>query len=82
MAVAGVAGSLPLITCPLSPRTKLPYFAPPTLEDTMAKKRRSAKALVMTPLFRIREEQPKKGKGSFRRKPRGHIDPEAFLLVV
>lgn len=46
----------------------------------MAKRRRSAKALVMTPLFRSREEQPKKGKGSYRRKPRGHIDPEAFLL--
>ncbi len=30
--------------------------------------RKQAKALVMTPRFRPRQEAPKKGKGSYRRK--------------
>jgi stalled ribosome alternative rescue factor ArfA len=36
----------------------------------MSRRQRSAKALVFNPLFRSRQEQAKKGKGCYNRKPR------------
>ncbi len=36
----------------------------------MKRKKRSAKALVMDPVFRPRQEKSKKGKGSYARRPR------------
>lgn len=36
----------------------------------MKRRHRSAKALVFDPLFRSRQEQAKKGKGSYNRRPR------------
>lgn len=40
----------------------------------MNKKRRSAKSLVFVPLFRLRQEKVKKGKGSYTRRPRNRND--------
>lgn len=40
----------------------------------MKRKKRSAKALVMDPLFRPRQEKSKKGKGSYARRPRHQSD--------
>lgn len=42
--------------------------------------RAGAKALVLTPLFRPRQEKAKKGKGSYTRKPR-HSSPDAGLVL-
>lgn len=42
--------------------------------------RSGAKALVLTPLFRPRQEKAKKGKGSYTRKPR-HSSPDAGLVL-
>lgn len=47
----------------------------------MKKRRKHAKALVMQPLYRQRQEQAAKGKGSYRRKARSQTDwsgPSAF----
>lgn len=50
----------------------------------MAKKRKSgpnkAKSLVAQPLFRCRQEQPAKGKGSYRREAFRSTDREAFYF--
>jgi len=43
--------------------------------------RSGAKALVLTPLFRPRQEKAKKGKGSYTRKPR-HSSPDAGLVLL
>lgn len=40
----------------------------------MKKRRKHAKALVMQPLFRPRQEAPQKGKGSYRRQARSQSD--------
>ena len=40
----------------------------------MQKRRKHAKALVMQPLFRQRQETPQKGKGSYRRQARSQSD--------
>ena len=43
--------------------------------------RKQAKALVMTPRFRPRQEAPKKGKGSYRRnKPRLDTLDRGFFM--
>lgn len=47
----------------------------------MKTKKRSAKSLVFTPLFRPRQETPKKGKGSYNRQPR-HPSNDAGLFVA
>lgn len=46
----------------------------------MKRKKRSAKALVMDPLFRPRQEKSKKGKGSYARRPRNQSDDAGLLL--
>lgn len=46
----------------------------------MKSKKRSAKSLVFEPLFRSRQEKPKKGKGSYARQPR-HQSADAGLFL-
>lgn len=48
------------------------------------KRTNKAKSIIAQPLFRSREEQPKKGKGSYRRnnKASRFNSPEAFLFLV
>lgn len=48
------------------------------------KRTNKAKSIIAQPLFRSREEQPKKGKGSYRRdnKASGLLDQEAFLYLA
>ena len=52
----------------------------------MAKPRKrrpnQAKSLVAQPLFRCRQEQPKKGKGSYRREAFQSRDREAFYFLA
>ncbi|SDT29764.1 alternative ribosome rescue factor ArfA [Pseudomonas oryzae] len=52
----------------------------------MAKQRKSgpnkAKSLVAQPLFRCRQEQPAKGKGSYRREAFRFTDREASSFVA
>ncbi len=52
----------------------------------MAKTSRSrpnkAKSLVAQPLFRCRQERPKKGKGSYRREAFRSDDREAFVFLA
>jgi stalled ribosome alternative rescue factor ArfA len=49
----------------------------------MKRKKRSAKALVMDPLFRPRQEKSKKGKGSYARRPRNqNHDSGPFLFMT
>lgn len=40
----------------------------------MSKRRKHAKALVLQPLFRSRQEKARKGKGSYNRKARFDTD--------
>lgn len=49
----------------------------------MSKRRKHAKALVMQPVFRPRQEAAKKGKGSYRRdqKTRSQSDWSGFSLL-
>lgn len=57
-----------------------------TTEDThMAKSRKrpnKAKTLVAQPLFRSRQETPKKGKGSYRREASQSTGWEASVLLA
>ena len=46
----------------------------------MKKRRKHAKALVMQPLFRLRQETPEKGKGSYRRQKARKEDCGPFAL--
>jgi alternative ribosome-rescue factor len=46
----------------------------------MKKRRKHAKALVMQPLFRPRQESAKKGKGSYCRKARSQSDWSGFCF--
>ncbi len=48
------------------------------------KRTNKAKSIIAQPLFRSREEQPKKGKGSFRRdnKTSWSNSQEAFLYLA
>jgi alternative ribosome-rescue factor len=48
------------------------------------KRTNKAKSIVAQPLFRSRQEQPKKGKGSYRRNNKASRvnSPEAFLFLV
>ena len=48
------------------------------------KRPNKAKSIVAQPLFRCRQEQPKKGKGSYRRdnKASWSNSPEAFLYLA
>lgn len=46
------------------------------------KKRQSAKALVFQPLFKLRTEKKKKGRGSYERKPRNGQPCEAFSFAA
>ncbi|AYN95695.1 MULTISPECIES: alternative ribosome rescue factor ArfA [Pseudomonas] len=51
----------------------------------MTKKQRrpnKAKSTIAQPLFRCRQEKPKKGKGSYRREAFPTDDGKAFLLVA
>jgi alternative ribosome-rescue factor len=54
--------------------------------NLMGKKSRSrpnkAKSLVAQPLFRCRQEQAKKGKGSYRREAFRSDDREAFVFLA
>jgi len=72
------------------PRTK-PYSAPriPTQpgKPTMSKKPKKhgpnkAKSIVAQPLFRCRQEQPDKGKGSYRREAFQSRDWEASYFLA
>lgn len=49
----------------------------------MAKKSRPnrAKSIVAQPLFRCRQEKPKKGKGSYRREASQSYDSEASVFL-
>lgn len=52
-------------------------------KSKQAKPPGKAKALVMQPLFRSRQETPRKGKGSYRRNASRHADGrEAPVLRV
>ena len=56
-----------------------------TLRDMMSKQRKrpnKAKSLVAQPLFRSRQEQPKKGKGSYRREAFQSSNWEASVLLA
>ena len=46
------------------------------------KRTNKAKSIIAQPLFRSRQEQPKKGKGSYRRNQKASRmnSPEAFLF--
>lgn len=48
------------------------------------KRSNKAKSIVAQPLFRSRQEQPKKGKGSYRRtqKASRFNNPEAFIFLA
>lgn len=48
------------------------------------KRTNKAKSIIAQPLFRSREERPKKGKGSYRRdnKASWSNSPEAFLFLA
>ena len=51
----------------------------------MSKQRKrpnKAKSLVAQPLFRTRQEQPKKGKGSYRREASRSSNWEASVLLA
>ena len=71
------------------PRTK-PYSASqnhPPGTCTMSKKPKKhgpnkAKSIVAQPLFRCRQEQPDKGKGSYRREAFQSRDREAFYFLA
>jgi len=47
----------------------------------MQKRRKHAKALVMQPLFRPRQETPAKGKGSYRRQARSPSDGSGLFSI-
>jgi alternative ribosome-rescue factor len=52
----------------------------------MAKKRKQgapdrAKSLVAQPLFRCRQEKPRKGKGSYRREATPHLEASSFMAA-
>ena len=46
------------------------------------KRQNKAKSLVTQPLFHIRQEQPKKGKGSFRREASQHNWEASVVLAA
>ncbi|MDY7218726.1 alternative ribosome rescue factor ArfA [Denitrificimonas sp. JX-1] len=48
------------------------------------KRSNKAKSIIAQPLFRSRQEQPKKGKGSYRRNAKASrlSHPEAFSFLV
>lgn len=48
------------------------------------KRTNKAKSIIAQPLFRSRQEQPKKGKGSYRRNKQASRfnSPEAFSLLA
>lgn len=46
------------------------------------KRPNKAKSIVAQPLFRCRQEQPKKGKGSYRREAFRSDDREAFCFLA
>ncbi|MDY0250209.1 MAG: alternative ribosome rescue factor ArfA [Pseudomonas sp.] len=48
------------------------------------KRTNKAKSIIAQPLFRSREEQPKKGKGSYRRNKQASrfSHPEAFVFLA
>jgi len=60
--------------------------AHPNTQDTLMSKPRKrpnkAKSLVAQPLFRSRQEQPRKGKGSYRREASPSNDWEASVFLA
>jgi len=48
------------------------------------KRTNKAKSIIAQPLFRSRQEQPKKGKGSYRRNQKASRfnSPEAFVFLA
>lgn len=49
-------------------------------ENVMSKRRKHAKALVMQPVFRTRQEKARKGKGSYQRQTRSQSDWSGFFV--
>jgi len=50
--------------------------------STRKKRPNKAKHLVAQPLFRLRQEKPKKGKGSYRREASQSTNWEASVLLA